>query len=75
MSTRTQNQQIVEAMISSISEENTLRRFLRDNNIIDIETMHEIHSYKIGEDRRGLILDVQETNSDDRSKIMLDLKQ
>jgi hypothetical protein len=75
MSAKTRSQKIVEEMINSISKEKTLRQVLGANNIADIETIHEINPYKRDGNRSGLILDVQEKNSDARSKIMIDLKQ
>ena len=75
MNEKRQNQQIVEKMINSISKENTLRQLLRDNKIAEIDTIYEINHYEKDGDRRGLIVDVQEKNSDLRSKIMIDLKQ
>ena len=75
MNEKRQNQQIVEKMINSISKENTLRQLLRDNKIAEIDTIHEINPYEKDGYRRGLIADVQEKNSDFRSKIMIDLKK
>ena len=75
MNEKKQNQQIIEEMINSISKENTLRQLLRDNKIAEIDTIYEIDPYAKEGNRRGLIVDVQEKNSDLRSKIMIDLKQ
>ena len=69
------NQQIIVEMNNSISKENTLRQLLRDNKIAAIDTIYEINPYEKDGYRRGLIVDVQEKNSDLRSKIMIDLKQ
>jgi hypothetical protein len=69
------NKQIVEEVINSMSNENALRQFLRDNKIADIGTIYEIKPYERDGNRKGLIVDVQEKNSDARSKIMIDLKQ
>jgi hypothetical protein len=68
------NQQIAEEMINSISNKNSLRQLLIDNEIAEIDTIYEINPYKRDADRRGLILDVLEKGADARSKIMIDLK-
>jgi hypothetical protein len=75
MNEKRQNQQIVEKMINSISKENKLRQLLRDNKIAEIDMIYEINPYEKDGYRRGLIVDVQENNSDFISKIMIDLKQ
>lgn len=69
------NQQIVEEMINTISNENTLRQLLRANEIADIDTIYEIKPYERDGNRRGLVVDAQEKNAEARSKIMIDLKQ
>jgi hypothetical protein len=74
MSKTKRNQQIVEEMINSISKENTLHQVLRDNKIAEIDKIYEINLYKRDGNRRGLIIDVREKNTDVRSKIMIDLK-
>ena len=75
MSKKTRNQQTVEEMINFIAKKSTLHQFLEANNIVDIDTIHEINFYERDGNRRGLIIDVQEKNTDVRSKIMIDLKQ
>ncbi len=75
MNNTTEDQQIVEKMIDSISKEKILRQVLRDNKIAVIDKIYEINPYKRDGGRRGLIADVQEKGADTRSKIMIDLKQ
>jgi hypothetical protein len=74
MSKKESNQQIMQEMIDHISKEGKLRQILIDNNIAEIEKIHEFNCYQKEGGRRGLIVDVQEKNADKRSKIMIDLK-
>ena len=75
MNKTTRNQRILKLMIDSIFKGHTLRQVFRENKIAEIDTIYEINPYERDDDRRGLILDVQEKNADARSKIMIDIKQ
>ena len=75
MNNNNENRQTLEEKISYISNETTLLQFIKDNNIAEIDQIHNIQKYHIGDDRKGMILEVQEKDHEGKTKILFDLKQ
>ena len=75
MNNNNENSKTLEEKINYISNETTLLQFIKDNNIAEIDQIHNIQKYHIGDDRIGTIIEVQEKNKDIKTKIFIDLKQ
>jgi hypothetical protein len=65
----------LDGIIEKIFKEDELIQFLSENSIADVEQIYSIQTYQKDHDRRGIVVNAQENNKDERSKILIDLKQ
>ena len=69
-----QNHSIARQKMRTISVQKTLIKLLSENQISDIEKIYGIYPYEKIYDRHGIVVDVKERDSEERIRIMIDLK-
>jgi len=68
------NQHIIQNMINTIEEENTLKTFFGNNKIADINQIVDIQHYQQKDYHGGLILTIMEKDADKTTKILIDVR-
>lgn len=66
MSTNNSNQRQFKLMAPQLLKSMGLKKFLEDNEIVEIEEVYDIKRYQIGEDRDGTIIELKEKGSDEK---------
>jgi hypothetical protein len=69
------NRKTVQETINELLSNRKFENFLKDKNIAEVDKILKFNHYQIGNDRAGFIVNLKEKNSEDVTKIMLDLKQ
>ena len=69
-----QNKKTMEDIINHISKKTYLVHFLSDNNIVEVDEIFDIQRYEKNGDRSGIIIGVIEKKSNERKKILFDIR-
>jgi hypothetical protein len=64
----------VSEVIEHLSRAEEAVEFLHENGIANVVTVESIERYEAGDDRKGLIVKVQEAGNDNLSSVMIDIK-